>query len=84
MTEAMLIDCIELNHKSDLASAELKKIGKKIDKQKNNDLNKTIRHYNARLEPYKVIESKFKSECASKYYYEDDYKNAVRKVGYGM
>jgi len=63
----------------DMFNAKINQHSSKI-----NEYNEQIYKRKSDYAVYKKLYTKFKQECANEEYYEDDYRKAVMKVGYGI
>ncbi len=63
----------------DMFNAKINQHSSKI-----NEYNEQIYKRKSYYGVYKKLHTTFKQECANEEYYEDDYRRAVKKVGYGI
>ncbi len=43
-----------------------------------------VEAYNSKIAPYKTIVKKFEKQCKDQDYYEDDYEEVSKSLGYGL
>lgn len=76
----------EREHIDPSDNALIEEYNKKMEllNSKTDEYNELKEQYNAQIGPYKKQAKKFGKECKGQPYFEDDYEEVVKKLGYGM